>query len=51
MKPEINYKKKTGKFTNMEIKQHATEQPMRQRRNQKGNLKKYLQGLPWWRSG
>ena len=35
MKLEINYKKKTGKFKNGEIKQYATEQPMSQRRNQK----------------
>ena len=32
MKLEINYRKKTGKFTNVEIKQHATEQPMDQRK-------------------
>ena len=37
MKLEIGYKKKTGKFTNIEIKSHATEQPMGQRRNQKRN--------------
>ena len=35
MKLEINYKKKTGKFTNVEIKQHATEQPMDQRKIKK----------------
>ena len=35
MKLEINYKKKTGKFTNVEIKQYATEQPMDQRKIKK----------------
>ena len=42
MKPEIDYntnKQKPGKTINTEIKQHATEQPMGQRRNQK---KKYI---------
>ena len=35
---EINYTKKTGKFTNyVEIKQHATEQPIDQIRNLKRN--------------
>ena len=41
MKLEINYKKKTGKFTNRWRLKHATEQPMSKRRNQKSN-KKYL---------
>ena len=31
MKLEIKYKKKTGKFTNIKIKQHDREQPMSQR--------------------
>ena len=34
MKPEINYTIKTGKFTNVKIKQHTIEQQMGQRRNQ-----------------
>ena len=37
MKQETNYKKKTRKFKN--IKQHDTEQPRIQRRNQKKNFK------------
>lgn len=39
MKLEIKYKKKTGKFTNMKIKQHAIEQPMSQRRYTKSSLR------------
>lgn len=40
MKQEINYKKENWKIQkHMEIKQHDTEQPMVQRRNQK---KKFL---------
>ena len=27
MKVEISYKRKTGKYTNMSMKQHAPEQP------------------------
>lgn len=37
MKPENNYKKKQGNCRYVEIKQHTTEQPMSQRRNQKRN--------------
>lgn len=37
MELEISYKKKTGKFTYIWIQTCATEQPGRQRRNQKGN--------------
>lgn len=37
MKPENNYKKKQGKFADMQRQQHTTEQLMSQRRNQKRN--------------
>ena len=30
MKLEINYRRKLEKFTNVDIKQHATEQPLGQ---------------------
>ena len=30
MKVEISYKKKTGKYTNMGMKQHAPEQPIKE---------------------
>ena len=39
MKLEIDYKKKTGKFTNMWRLNNATEQQMGQRRNQKRKFK------------
>ena len=38
MKLENNYKKKTGKLTSyVEIKQHATKQPIGQKRNKNRN--------------
>ena len=42
MKLEINCKKKTGKFTNVKIKQYVPEQPKGQKRNQK-RIKKYFE--------
>ena len=40
MNPEINYKKKTEKIHKcVETKQHATEQPIGQRRYQKKSQK------------
>ena len=39
MKLEIKYKKKTGKFTNIKIKQRDREQPMSQRRCTKSTLR------------
>ena len=39
MKLEITYKKNTGKFTKMKIKQHAVEQPMSPRRYTKSTLR------------
>lgn len=39
MTQEINYRKKTRKFANVDIKEHATQQPMSQIKNQKRNLK------------
>ena len=38
IKLEINYNKKTGKITNTEIKQHATEQLVGQWRNQRNQI-------------
>ena len=43
MKLEINHRKNEKKTDYMETKQHATEKPMGQQGNQKGNLKKYLE--------
>ena len=43
MKLEINNRKRNEKKNYMETKQHATEKPMGQWGNQKGNLKKYLE--------
>ena len=40
---EINYKKKTVKFTNMWRLNNATEQSVGQKRNQKRDFKKYLE--------
>lgn len=42
MKLEINYKKKTGKFTHVGIKQYATEQPIGQRIFIKTEIKNIL---------
>ena len=39
MKLGINNRKKTGKFTNVEIKQHSPEHLMGQRWNKMGNQK------------
>lgn len=39
MKLEINNRGKTGKFIKLEIKQHATKQPVDQGRNHKENWK------------
>ena len=43
MRLEINYKKKVKKHKDMEAKPYATKQPMDHWRNQRGNLKKYLE--------
>ena len=42
MKLEINYKKKTGKFTHVGIKQYATEKPIGQRIFIKTEIKNIL---------
>lgn len=39
MKLKINKRSKTGKFTNVEIKQHTQTQPMSKRRNKERNKK------------
>ena len=42
MKLEINNRRKTGKFTNVEMNQHTLEQPMGQRRNHNEKLENAL---------
>ena len=44
MKLDINYKKKTGKFTNLQSLKHTTEQSTGQRRNQEK-----LKNLETWK--